>query len=192
MKKSQMEMMGIAIIVVLLAFGLLFVIRFVLKEDRPETKESFIESKLASSVMDTLLKTTATECRGFSLGELIKDCRESIGGGPPVWTGDYVRDNSIEQAGGIACYGGAPDSCDVSLSKINDILNSTLGGQLRVDYEFFILSETKGEPCRKVNYPPNIIFTAGSKCPGTKKHVCQPWPTSIDTIQLGLDICSKA
>ncbi|MBI4439386.1 hypothetical protein HY638_00270 [Candidatus Woesearchaeota archaeon] len=189
MKKSQMEIMGLTIIVVILAFVMLFVVSFVMKPSE-DTKTDKIQAKLASSVMSTLLKTTAVDCKKFTLGELVKDCREGMGSYISSWDEKDISDGTIDRdnKGNIECSPGK-NSCSYALREINSILNSTLSERINVNYNFLILSQGNG--CEATKNPTNVIFHTGPGCPATKQHECQPWPTSIETLQIGLDICSK-
>lgn len=184
-----MEMMGLTIIVVLLAFALLFVVRFVLLAEPDDTKESFVESKLAHSFVSTLLDTTAVDCKKFSVEELLKDCREGIYTDPPLWDDDALQTGNANGIGTIECDGTTPNSCTFALTMISDILNETLGKKLNIDYEFILYSDSP--TCETVKNPSNVIFHTGPTCPGTKKQVCQPVPTAVTDIQLRLDICNR-
>lgn len=71
-KKSQMEIMGLAIIVVLLIVGLMFALRFTLFKAPQTYRKEYIETQLAANMLNTLLNTN-TECNDISVGELLSD-----------------------------------------------------------------------------------------------------------------------
>ena len=105
-KKSQAEIVGLVIIVLLITIGLLFVVKFVVLREPSDIKEEFVHSELASNMINVLLKTT-TDCRGSSVTDLFQDCAgfvERI---------DCNDDN-------------VPDSCDKVDETIEMIFNNSL------------------------------------------------------------------
>ncbi len=72
-KKSQAEIVGLVIIVLLITIGLLFVVKFVVLKEPSDIKKDFVHSELASNMINVLLKTT-TDCRESSVTELFQDC----------------------------------------------------------------------------------------------------------------------
>jgi len=73
-KKSQTEIMGLAIVVILIILGLLFVVRFVMVKKPAEFKAEFTQSQLASNMLNTFLKSNTKDCAGMSITELLQDC----------------------------------------------------------------------------------------------------------------------
>lgn len=73
MRKGQMEILGLAVIVVLILMGVLFAIQFVLKAPGTQIAQQYKESQLAAGLLTTMLGTTS-ECRGASVTELLQDC----------------------------------------------------------------------------------------------------------------------
>ncbi len=78
MKKGQMEMMGLVIIVILITLGMLFLAQFALQDSGQ--KKIFTRKGLAYSTMSSLMKTTipGSECglqnnEPLSLGQQILD-----------------------------------------------------------------------------------------------------------------------
>ncbi len=71
-KRSQMEIMGLIVIVILVVVAMIFVIQFtVLRE--PETVKEYSDSEIANNMLTSLLQTT-TECHGLTITDLLKDC----------------------------------------------------------------------------------------------------------------------
>ena len=103
-RKTQMETMGLAMIVILVSLVILFVVGIILTRQPSEIKNIFYNKKLADSTVYTLLVTT-TDCRELPIGQLLIDCAK----------GPYVLD----------CPGNI-NSCDYAGKTINDILDSTL------------------------------------------------------------------
>ncbi|MBD3163797.1 hypothetical protein GF323_01230 [Candidatus Woesearchaeota archaeon] len=159
MKKSQMEIMGIAIIVVLLSMVLLFAVRFMMAaKDNPVSKE-FKDSEMAANFLNTMLETNAPQCSNITFTVLFQDCAEN-------------------QPGIINCY---PDfSCDYIREKTKEMLNATFD-VWKIDYYFIAYTDLNDA----VNSA--IFKPIGSPCnTGRVKH--QPLPTK-PPLQISLYIC---
>jgi len=72
-KKSQAEIVGLVIIVLLITIGILFFVKFVVLKEPSDTKNTFINSELANNMLDVLLRTT-TDCKESSVSDLFQDC----------------------------------------------------------------------------------------------------------------------
>ena len=75
-KKTQMEIMGLAIVVILIIIGMLFVVRFVMVRKPAEFKAEFTQAQLASNMLNAFLKSN-TGCSDMSITELLQDCGQS-------------------------------------------------------------------------------------------------------------------
>ena len=73
-KKSQMEIMGLAIVVILLVVGMTFVIRFMINKEPVDYKKQFSQAETASNTLNTFLKATSRACNGLTMTELLQDC----------------------------------------------------------------------------------------------------------------------
>ena len=73
-KKSQMEILGLAIVIVLLILGLVFVIKFVALKKPSTIKQEVSQSELATGYLSTYLDTSVPECNGLTISELLQDC----------------------------------------------------------------------------------------------------------------------
>ncbi len=122
-KKSQMEIIGLVVIVILITLGMLFMARFALKED--SKKKIFTRKGLAYSTMSAILKTTIEDstCSGSykkwvqpQLGkDLMEDCAKNY---------DY----SIDNPDGYSLYNCQKlHSCYFVNQAIKELLNETLG-----------------------------------------------------------------
>ena len=104
MKHAQMEIMGLAIIVILLVLGMLFVIGVII-EPSEDLRASYTYEKIASNSLNSLLKTSSG-CLGLDIRGLLRDC-----GGERV----------------VDCKGdGMPDSCETADFIISKIFNETI------------------------------------------------------------------
>ena len=144
-KKAQSEIMGLAIIMILIALGILFAIVFF----TGSSEKGFIqisEQELVSNTLNSVLQTT-TECEGQTIEMLIRDCE----GEKRFWCGT----SQIL-------------SCDYVKNEINNMLNKILGKQNR-EYYFQIsgtqeLREKFGKKCtgeQSTSTSP-IVFYGGS------------------------------
>ena len=75
-KRSQMEIMGLVIIVILVAIGMLFAIQFLMKKPAGQETAAVKESTMAANFLNTLVKSDGA-CKGRSIGELIQACAEA-------------------------------------------------------------------------------------------------------------------
>ena len=103
MKKSQMEMLGLAIVVVILLVGAIFIVRFGIKKPA-NYRPDFIRSETASNILNTFLNTNAGDCSQLTMTELLQDCAQSKG---------------------IICQN-SQDSCSYAESTANGIFEKTL------------------------------------------------------------------
>lgn len=108
-KRSQMEIMGLMIVVILLIVGVLFAVKFVVLKKPPETRQTFSRTQMASNMGLALMASSTESCRGTAIKDLLIDCAE--------WP---------EAGGTITCDDGTR-SCYYVNQTIYDILNSTLG-----------------------------------------------------------------
>lgn len=71
-KKSQMEIIGLVVIVILISLALLFFLQFSLKKGESE-KRTFTSAQLTSNMINTIAKTT-TNCNGKTISSLYTEC----------------------------------------------------------------------------------------------------------------------
>ena len=128
--RGQMEAVGLVVIVILIALGMLFMATFALKSE-PQ-KKIFTRKGLAYSTMSALMKTTVSE----------KAACYSLSQGAPKIGGDVIEDcakyrdvdTSIYQCIGPTS-GKALHSCDFLAEMIAYTLGTTLGSWNK-NYEF--------------------------------------------------------
>ncbi len=77
MRKAQTEIFGLVVIVLLLSVAMLFVINFLVKSEPPAFKKEFQQEEIGMNWINAFLKTTAMECAGNDMTDLIVDCAEN-------------------------------------------------------------------------------------------------------------------
>lgn len=112
-KRGQMEIMGLAIIVILISIGLLFAVQWMLKAPSKKV-ETAKESVFAANYLSALLGTT-TECNKRTVRDLLQDCALTQG-----------ATKCAEQT-----------SCEYAHDIMGKIFNSTLE-KWNYDYYFFV------------------------------------------------------
>ena len=168
-KKAQMEIMGLVIIVILVALGMLFAIKFFVFKEPSETKQKFTYEQQTSNMLSAMLKTNV--CKGKETVEsLLIDCVEGE---------TIICDDS-------------QSSCEKANETIAIIFSDTLEGPWKQDYEFSVV---KKSPSGSLD--PDIPFSQFPKnninmCSGrSKKAAVQPLPIRTGTMVIKLNICSK-
>ena len=115
-KKAQMEIMGLAIVVVLLVMGMLFMVKFVLFKPQETYRSEYTTTQLAANMINSILNTN-TNCSDISISELLQDAAKNVPRihdcpGPCIST-EYVK------------------------FAVNNLLNNTLGDRgLKREYRF--------------------------------------------------------
>ena len=101
MKKAQTEIMGLAIVVILLVLGMTFVIRFMIDKEPIDFKKRYTQAEIASNMLNTFLKSTSRDCNELSMTELLQDCShtKSIICQNGMLSCDYVEDTAQEVFG---------------------------------------------------------------------------------------------
>src|SRR3990167_7129515 len=110
-KKSQMELLGMAVIVVFIALGIFFVVKFNILKQPSETKKVYTQSELAGNMLSALIETSAFDCPSFDMLDLMIDCADNYPKGSIV----CKEENSYKNM-----------SCEYFNYTINYIFNSTL------------------------------------------------------------------
>jgi len=169
-KKGQMEVFGLAVIVILLVIGMLFMIRFVILA--PQSKSSgvtsFINKDMASNIVVYMLSVNVDSekvCnKNLDVTDLIRDC--ALGGV------------------GIRCLGESEplDTCDISKDVIETIFDNTLSTYGH-QYYFRVY---------KSSSPESIVdsLEVGAKCRGTQVSGISFIPLTPDVLNLQLDVCT--
>ncbi|MEK6949600.1 MAG: hypothetical protein AABX34_05225 [Nanoarchaeota archaeon] len=114
-KKAQTEIMGLAVIFILVISGILFAANFAQGKKEANYKEEFIGVYLAYNTAFVFLGATSRDCGGLSMSELLQDCADNNAG---------LR---------ITC--GALESCAYAEQEAKEIFGKTLG-EWNTGYEF--------------------------------------------------------
>ncbi len=69
-----MEILGLAIVVVLLVLGLVFAIKFIALKKPSTIRKEVVESQVASNYVSTYLNTAVNDCNYLTATELLQDC----------------------------------------------------------------------------------------------------------------------
>ncbi len=117
--KGQTEIFGLAIIIILLAIGLLFAVVILTKT--PTTEVSRVkESVQAANFLNTMMGTTSLNCGKRSVRELLQNCA--------VATKDWIGASSCEDG---------TNTCEKADGMIIQMLGQTLG-KWGKNYRFYM------------------------------------------------------
>jgi len=71
--------MGLAIIIILLMLGLVFIVKFTLLKPKASIQEDFASEQISQNFLNSLLITNVQECNDATVSQLISDCYEHSG-----------------------------------------------------------------------------------------------------------------
>ncbi len=114
-KKSQMEILGLAVVVVLVIIAMLFAVRLSFKEP-PKHRQAFVNRELATNMLNTFLNMNARECSDMTITDLLQNCAMS------------------SSDTGIECDN-SERSCEFVKTKAEEIFGKTLGAW-NIGYKF--------------------------------------------------------
>ena len=159
MKKGQMEIIGLAVVVVIILVAAVFVVRFGFNKPT-NYRADFLSSEIASNILNTFLKTNAKDCSQLTISqptmeELLQACA---------------------QESGVVCSTNQ-DSCQYVESTANEVFTKTLD-KWKMKYEFLAYADA--------NSP---LIKLGIKCSGEKDSSTWPIPISVGSMYAKLDIC---
>ncbi len=157
--KSQMEIMGLAVIVILISLGIFFIIT--INKEGSNIKKSFTQTQLASNILSSMLRTTTLDCSRNSINQLLKDCAEN-----------YNSPNTQ-----LRCQNNQR-SCDYLGETISYILGSTLKAWGNQSYS--IEAKIPGQI---------IFAESSGRCSGEKESKQGYIQTSAGTLTVTMDIC---
>ncbi|MBI2142005.1 hypothetical protein HYU15_00770 [Candidatus Woesearchaeota archaeon] len=161
-KKSQMEIMGLAIIVVLALVGMFFALKYMGGEETPRAEAS--DRQIAAAFLNTMLsdKLEVADCKqGVELKEMLQDCTAP--------TEPDIRNT---------CSDGTT-YCDKAKEVSGHLLKDALEKRNK-DYEFRLYTGAKTI----------ISHQKGCKPDSDRAQSTYPMPTKYETIFLTLALCS--
>ena len=163
--KAQTEIMGLAIVIILIILGVAFVIRYSITQEPIKYKTEFTHAELASNILNTLLETT-TDCEisnsKLSISELLQNCG---------------------QGGGIECNGESPGNYASNIIE-GEIFKKTLD-EWKIKYEFKVFFDESNQ----IIPPIRDKIDSEDSCTGSKNSKTYPIPTSSRVLNVKLDIC---
>ncbi|MFH1849439.1 MAG: hypothetical protein ABH879_04605 [archaeon] len=160
MKRAQTELLGLAVVVLLISVGMLFIVRFSMQTEPSDAKKSFTHSEMASNILSTLLKTNIPDCSKTTVTELFQDCA------------------TTPRIDCIGPGGASLDSCAYLEAQLPALFGRTLGSWNK-EYEF----------TAKRSDADVIGPIAEGDCSGEKQSKIFPIPLHPGTLMLRLDIC---
>ena len=170
--KGQFEIMGLAVIVILVTLGMLFALSTL---TGPETsiQQTFEQKRLAGDFIKASLDTQAPSCAKATIRELFQDCAQS---------------RAIECTNKLGAF---QNSC-AFLRETYDLLFKYTLKSYNQKYLFKVEGPCVGEAAKQL-----CGITQGNigsplspqSCPGEREISTQPLPTRSGTITLTLEIC---
>lgn len=159
-KKSQMELLGLAIVIVLIAMGILFIIRFSVLKEPSETKKKYTFSELASNTVSAMLiANSGEECKNINIRDLLIDCAEHF-----------------SSNGSIICEDGNK-SCFYVREATRSIFNKTLDTWNR-NYQLNVSTSSN-----------TVLNSSRGSCLGERKSSLFFFETLEGTLFIRLDVC---
>lgn len=125
-RRSQAEIMGITIVMVLIMLGIVFVIKFVVLPENIDIKQIYDKTQMSSNFINSLSRINSN-CSGRTIGDLIQDCVENYNN--PV--------NQIICYQDFICKDGDCSSCEYMNNSIGYMLNHSFN-VMNVKYDFMI------------------------------------------------------
>ncbi|KHO50772.1 MAG: hypothetical protein QT07_C0007G0025 [archaeon GW2011_AR16] len=164
-KRGQMEIMGLAVVVILVIVGITLLIRFSLTPAK-QTKEKFEAGQLPETIITALAQST-TDCQEQSMANLIEDC------------GAF--------GGTIQCEPGK-NSCQYTQESINGVLVELLERMLKYKYKVILKKGGREDfNPEDLNDPAKIYLDSG--CDESMMDIesaSQPLPNNVE---IELRIC---
>ena len=71
---GQMEMFGLALIVILVIIGFFIFVSFKSKQTTTDYKKDFIADEMASNFVNSIVNVNPEECEGYTISELLRYC----------------------------------------------------------------------------------------------------------------------
>lgn len=164
-KSAQGEILGLAVVVVLVVVGFMLALRFIGSDDGPSLQQDVTDRKMASAMINVMLHTNL-DCKDITLSEVMQDCAN------PLSTFEYCGSPKR-----LACA----EAANVTLT----MLDRTLGKWSR-GYRFRVYTD-EGDKFEH-SY---MDCTEGGKVVSDTDKERFPQPTKHGPIYLELTICAR-
>jgi hypothetical protein len=131
-KRGQTEMLGLAVVVILIAVGMLLFIRFSLLDPKEDIKKTFVATETAYNVIGGALDTSTTECKpNTDLTYLLANCAVfgdliCTDGRNSCEYAEYVLDVILNET--LIAWGNMSFKLDVFPTGGDNIINFSNGG----------------------------------------------------------------
>jgi hypothetical protein len=174
-KKSQMEIMGLLVIIILLSVGMLFTVNYIINKKPSTVEKKFAESQMASNILSAILKTSTPQnendplyCSKVDFTELLQDCAKFQT---------------------IMCNSGT--SCQYANKNIADMLNKTLGKYNKAyRLRAWKVGDEKNPVMKIENLNCNENNIGSDKLYSRREPKLSPVPLNPGTLMVQFDICS--
>lgn len=162
-RKSQAEVMGILMVIVLVSLGMLLVARFVVTKNASGEKQDFTSEQAVANTLNALLGIT-TDCNKLSVTELYQDC---------------ARGENID------C--GSEKSCAHVRQIAKTVLDNTFGkNNLNKEY-YYTVRDENGAAIPGITDITSLQYAA--RCKDNVISKTNPIPVPPNYIEIELSIC---
>lgn len=169
-KKSQMEIMGLVVIVILITLGMFFVVRFMITKQPSEIKKSYTRTEIAANILNSLLKTNAKDCYGMTTTQLLQDCAVN-------------KDTPTNQ---VKCENDQ-NSLEYVQIIIETIFNETLISWGNQSFDLKIYIDTNNN--NVMDEEERILQHTNQGCSGEKEAKQSYIPTDVGIMTINLEVC---
>jgi hypothetical protein len=188
--KAQSELLGLAMVVLLIALGFVFLLSFMVATSDSDTRKEFVDKELAINTLNAMLDTN-TLCRGNSVKKLIVDCatnkRVRCGNTNQLNSCQYLFSQTDD--GSSDPQGVVPYILNQTLDNRNDFVFTGYISYIGGDTEELSELSAFGGASSKKGYFSNINTVNRPQCPRGQVPGIFPLPISTGTIFIELYIC---
>ena len=107
MRRAQMELMGMAFVVLLVSLGIIFAVRYIILSPSQSVASEYIRSQIPNRWVSAVFHTSLPDCHGANIQTVLQDC-----------------DENQDSIGLIDC--GVSTSCEYANTTIEAILHESL------------------------------------------------------------------
>ena len=182
MSRAQTEIFGLVVIILLISVAMLFVITFLVKKEPSAYKKEFQQEEIGANWINAFLKTTAKECGGVDMADLVVDCAENPGTPLIICLGktscQYLKDQLD--------FNPATATSTQPYNKVEYLLYKSLS---EWRYDNYQMNFTK-EPGDVNIFGTGVNIESGN-CRGEKRASLYILPIYGGEVHINLDICSQ-